>query len=316
MTDDPKRKLTPQEQIDHLKAKGVQFNIMTEPDALAYLAANSNYFKLAAYRKNYQKHPGGINEGKYVHLEFAYLVDLASIDRALRYTLVQLAMDIEHHVRLEILHLVDESDDDGYDVVEDFIASLDNAQAKQFKNEINRNRNSIYSGGLVKKYKDNLPIWVLVELISFGNLIRLYKFCGERYHIRESKYIFYELLHSKEVRNASAHNICILNDLKEDSSVHRIQNKNVINSLSEIPDLSKNFRHARMRNARVNELVTLLHLHKMMVKSTNMNQRASRQLKALVNRFYQHEEYYMDNTQIINTFKFLKIVIDNWFKTI
>lgn len=53
-----KRKLTVEEQVAHLKDKGVQFTIMDEAAAMTYLRKNSNYFKVASYRKNYQLHPG------------------------------------------------------------------------------------------------------------------------------------------------------------------------------------------------------------------------------------------------------------------
>ena len=45
-----KRRLTIEEQIAHMKHKGVQFRIMDEAVACDYLHYNSNYFKLAAYR--------------------------------------------------------------------------------------------------------------------------------------------------------------------------------------------------------------------------------------------------------------------------
>lgn len=46
-----KRKLTVEEQVAHLKSKGVQFMIMDEAAAMTYLRKNSNYFKVASYRK-------------------------------------------------------------------------------------------------------------------------------------------------------------------------------------------------------------------------------------------------------------------------
>jgi abortive infection bacteriophage resistance protein len=46
-----KPKLSLDGQIEHLKEKGVLFNIMDETVAKEYLAQNNNYFKLTAYRK-------------------------------------------------------------------------------------------------------------------------------------------------------------------------------------------------------------------------------------------------------------------------
>ena len=48
-----KPKLSLDGQIEHLKEKGVLFNIMNEAEAKEYLAQHNNYFKLTAYRKNY-----------------------------------------------------------------------------------------------------------------------------------------------------------------------------------------------------------------------------------------------------------------------
>ena len=46
-----KPKLSLDGQIEHLKEKGVRFNIMNETEAKEYLTQNNNYFKLTAYRK-------------------------------------------------------------------------------------------------------------------------------------------------------------------------------------------------------------------------------------------------------------------------
>ena len=53
-----KPKLSLEGQIEYLKSKGVLFNIIDETKAKEYLEQHNNYFKLTAYRKNYDKHPG------------------------------------------------------------------------------------------------------------------------------------------------------------------------------------------------------------------------------------------------------------------
>ena len=53
--------------------KGIQFNIMSEEQAVEYFSRRNNYLRTASYRKNYPKHIAGPNEGKYINLEFAYL---------------------------------------------------------------------------------------------------------------------------------------------------------------------------------------------------------------------------------------------------
>ena len=40
-----RKKLTVNEQIEHMKSKGIQFNIISEKDAENYLNENTYYFK-------------------------------------------------------------------------------------------------------------------------------------------------------------------------------------------------------------------------------------------------------------------------------
>ena len=76
--------LTPKEQISHLKEGGISFHLFSEEDALIFLQESSYLTKISAYRKNYQKHPAGPNKDKYIHLDFAYLIELSKLDMYLR----------------------------------------------------------------------------------------------------------------------------------------------------------------------------------------------------------------------------------------
>ena len=58
-----KRWLSLDEQIAQLKVKGVQFSIMDENAARDYLFRQNNYFRITAYRRNFQRHPGGPKNG-------------------------------------------------------------------------------------------------------------------------------------------------------------------------------------------------------------------------------------------------------------
>ena len=135
-------------QVQHLKDKGVTFNIVNEEDAKVYLRNNNYYFKLTSYRKNYPKHEDGDNDGKYISLDFGYLKDLAIVDMDLRYMLAQLSFDIEHYTKIELLRLAEDLGEDGYAICDDFINSQSEDQRKKLMNEINRNENSVYCGDL------------------------------------------------------------------------------------------------------------------------------------------------------------------------
>ena len=154
-----KPRLSLDEQIQHSKDKGILFNIMDEGSAKQYLKYNNNYYKLTSFRKNYDKHPGGENAGKYINLEFAYLVDMAIIDMRLRYRIVEMALDIEHHTKLQLLRKIGEYDEDGYQIVRDYINSLDDSHKNNFESEISRSRGNTYCGNMI-------------EIILYGYFLR------------------------------------------------------------------------------------------------------------------------------------------------
>ena len=309
-----KPKLSLDGQIEHLKEKGVLFNIMDEAEARDYLGQHNNYFKLTAYRKNYDKHPAGENKDKYINLEFAYLVDIAVIDMQLRYRIVHMALDLEHHTKLQLLRKMDEYNEDGYQVVQDYIDSLDEKQRKIFDSEINRNKGNIYCGDIIAKYEGAFPIWAFIEIVPFGRLVAFYGFCADRFSDKSMKDTFYRLLTCKEIRNASAHSNCILNNLKAKTAAHST-NAAVTSELMKIKGMNTNFRKNRMSNARIQQVVTLLYTHKDMVESEGIKRSESEDLKKIMERVDKNYDYYNTNPMRKGTFDFLKLVVDSWFKS-
>ena len=96
-----KNKLTIDEQVEDLKEKGTGFNIVNQDDAKKFLRYNNYYFKLKSYAKNYPINP---KNGKYVNLEFAYLVELSKIDMYLRKIILGMCLDIEHVLKTRVLY--------------------------------------------------------------------------------------------------------------------------------------------------------------------------------------------------------------------
>lgn len=300
------------DQVIHLESKGVQFSIMDKPAALHYLEYENNYFRLASYRKNYSKNPGGIHVGKYIDLEFAYLVDLAAIDMQLRYCIMQMALDIEHHIKLDLLRSLYDRGEDGYSIVCDYRSSLTDAQRDIYDNEISRMNRNIYCGDLLRKYSSSLPVWVMFEVIPLGRLVSFYEFCANRFADKNMIYTYYQLLVCKEIRNASAHSSCILNDLRSGSIRYRTSSK-VTQAIASIPGMNRNLRRNRMSNNRIQQIVTLLYTYNQIIRDNDMKRTASDRLSDLKDRMSQHIDYYYRNCVICNTFEFLREIIDAWY---
>ena len=300
-------------QIDHLILKGVKFNYMSEDDARRYLEENNNYFRIRSYRKNFSKYSDGENKDKYIDLDFAMLVDLSVIDMRLRYVLLKLVLDVEHFSKVLLLTKVASVNEDGYQIVKDYfsyLSEIDQSNASSGKarllNELNRNRNNPYCGGIINKYDGNYPIWAFIEVIPMGSFIHFFQFCAERLLDTQLCDIVFLLKTIKDLRNAAAHSNCILYNMKVQDSIHR-PNFNMIQALSSIP---KATRSKKLNNERTRQITTLLYTHNLIVTSDGVHKRAMNDLNDIVCRMYRNIEYYKGNEVIISNFNFLKKVID------
>lgn len=229
-TDKPK--LTSKQLVQKLRdEKGVTFKNTSENDAEIFLRDRNNYMKTASYRKNFLKYKNGSEKGKYIKLDFAYLQELSIMDMHLRHIISKMCLDIEHDLKVKLLKsLEDDGTVDGYDIVNDFLKQnlyiVDKIEAtssspftndlmfKYFTIETNINNSSGKSYYKIIGY--DCPVWVLLELVSFGDFIRFYKFFYEKI---KQKYVSLTLINlTKSLRNGCAHNNCILADLSKGSS--------------------------------------------------------------------------------------------------
>ena len=311
MMENDKPRLSLDEQIQHLKDKGILFNIMDEESAKQYLKYNNNYYKLTSFRKNYDKHPGGENKGKYIRLEFAYLVDMSIIDMRLRYRIVEMALDIEHHTKLQLLRKMMSMMRMVIKLSKIILIHWTIGIRKIFS-EINRNKRSIYCRDIIEKYEGNYPVWAFIEIVSFGELVGFYHYCAKRYSDKEMIDDYYRLLTCKKIRNGAAHSNCILNDLKPHTAEHHT-NKEIIKELICIPHMNSNFRKNKMSNARIQQIITLLYMHKKIVRSEGVALYESGELKKLMRRIDRNSNYYKTNKLVQGTFKFLELIVDSWF---
>ena len=308
-----KPKLSVKEQVEHLESRGVKFDIYERDAALAYLSNNNNYFKLTAYRKNFPKHPAGVNKGKYIDLDFAYLVDLSVIDMRLRYIIIQLCLDIEHYAKVKLLKYIEENDkEDGYAIVRGYKEHLDPDALNKLHSEIEHNKKSVYCRDVIEKYNNDFPAWAFVEVITFGTFIHFYKFCAEKFDERELKDDHYLMLRIKNIRNASAHNNCIINDLtkRNDEYTPSFEVKRGLGELG----VTKETHTRQFQNERIQQVITLIYVHKRMVSSQDVRNHRAEILREFSGRMMRNCDYYLKNDTITSAFTLFKIVIDNWCK--
>ncbi len=313
-----KPKLTPRQLVAKMKTeKGITFNYISEENAIKFLKEKNNYFRLAAYRKNYDKKLLGPEQGKYMNLDFACLVDLSIIDMRLRRIVFQMCLDIEHDLKIKLLNdiTIDENED-GYSIVDDFVNRYDD-----LKDEIYKKRYSTYVGDLINKFFSfdvhlnannkviydefdvNCPLWAFVEIISFGTFIKLYEF----YYDTKAPLQSSVLNPIKSLRNACAHNNCIINNLRRGNTK---PTSKVSQFVAKVSNISKDERKRHLSSQPMFEFCTLLMVYNDIV-SENVKSHRYTELCELVNeRIVRHSIYYENQQLLKSSYKFMKKIVD------
>ncbi len=292
-----KRLLSIDDLIHHMKVgKGIRFDIVSEEEAKHFLCKHNYYFKLASYRKNYNKAPLGINKGKYINLDFAYLKDLSTIDYELRYLILQMCLDIEHALKTILLNDIEKNPaEDGYNIVSLWDANL------RYRAHINSYLNNSYHFDLIK-YSPEYPVWVIFELISFGELCKFIEFYEHQYPKR-LPFDYKALFPVRNLRNAAAHNACLINDVRAKSQSK--PNPEFLKFVQSIPSISKRLRQNKLANRPLHDFSCLLWLYPKIVHSEPMRKQKCKDIRAILQRMQKHKEYYSKNAALVTTYKFI-----------
>lgn len=308
--------LSTDNQIKHLESKGVRFNLISKTDAKSYLLKNNNYFRIKSYCKGFPTINEGSHKSKFANLDFKMLIDLSIIDMMLRNTMLKMTLDIEHFSKIELLEYIESKNEDGYKIVREFIASYDVSEneviSNRLKRELDLRSKDPYIGSLISKYPDhNYPIWVFLEVIPFGTYIYFVKFCAKYFNEKGFRDDFYLLQNVKSLRNACAHNNCIINDLSPNTAAYS-PNRLLTQAVARIPTIGASQRKKRLSNERLKHIATTLLLHYQKV-SDGVKEHTKDDLNKLVERMFKHIDYYSGNGQITSSFNLIKKLIDHWY---
>lgn len=314
-----KPKLTSADLIRKMRdEKGILFTDMDETAAEKYLRENNNYFRTAAYRKNFSKYQGGPNAGKYVRLEFSYLCEISKLDMYLRGILLQMCLDVEHALKVSFLtNIEDDKNEDGYSVVDDFLAINPNVKAS-----IAHTSGSSFTRGLIDKYftvscgvggprltSIDCPVWALTEVITFGDFARLYNFYYDRCGRPDKKLNDGIINPVRTLRNACGHNSCMLFDLKENTGKTH-PGTAITQFVAGIPDIGKKERKKKLSCRPLFEICCLLYAEKNYV-TEEVREKQMIKLKEFVDgRLYKHPEAFRESQIISSAFSFLRKVVD------
>ena len=309
-----KRLLTTDQLITHMKSKGITFNIISESDAKVFLQENNYYMKLASYRENYSKYSVGKKAGQYINLDFAYLKELSTIDMHLRYLIIQMCLDLEHALKVSLLtHVEKNPKEDGYELIRKFIGYTNNkgqAQNEYILKKIRGHKSSDYCRDLIEKYYPYFPVWVFVELISFGDLTYLVSFYDELYSDPIANNKFMNTV--RDIRNAAAHSNCLINKLFEPLASGQQIDSIISTYIKTIPNISSTARAKNLNYRVVYNFIILLYVYDRIVPDGIAKQRRHNELKELFNvRMVTHADYFQSNNKLTGVYTFVKKVVDS-----
>ena len=255
----PKPLLTVPEQIAHLKSKGVTFELCSEAEAARHLHEKCQFFRIYAYRSLFDKRVDGMHSGEYINLDFAHLKALSNIDRQLRDVLLPMTLDVEHFAKVRLLSAATDNKEDGYSIVNAYLEGSPKSQRIYIANELDKRIRDPYIGSTIRKHRSNIPLWAFVEVVPFGMFLKLFKYCVESWGDTEMKDTYHQLCSTRKLRNACAHDVCILNNLssQKDGSKSPVSLNKALASYG----FSKRLRSRWLKSPYMVQICSLLNLY-------------------------------------------------------
>ena len=159
------------QQIDILKKRNL---VIEDEDFALDVLKRVNYYRFTGYLLPFKRPDNSYVDGT----TFAQVYDIYEFDRRLRHLLVGILESIETRLRTQIsYYFVHKYTPLGYLQSENF---RDEATHRKFLEELNislrnahKNR-ELFAVHHFEKYQGNFPLWVAVEVMSFGALSKFY----------------------------------------------------------------------------------------------------------------------------------------------
>ena len=164
-----KKPTTYQEQLDILKSRGI---IIDDPNQCIAVLETVNYYRFTAYFLPFKRSDGQYCE----NTQFSRVYRIYEFDRKLRSVLFAALEEVEIYLRAKLSYFyAHKYGAEGYMNDANFSSKH---QAEKFKEnlerEISSNKRSAFVAHHNEKYDGHFPLWVAVELFSFGMLSRFY----------------------------------------------------------------------------------------------------------------------------------------------
>ena len=223
---------------------------------------------------------------------------------------MDMCLDIEHVIKVRLIkNITNNPSEDGYDIVRKFIDQDDNLRI--LKN-IRSHKSGEYCKDLIEKYYPYFPVWVFVELISFGDLLYFCSFYEKIYGVQ---IINNKLMNTvRDVRNAAAHSNCLLNKMTEKIDSTKQVNNEISSFIIGMKNISKTSRVNNLSYKFTNSFVTVLYVYDSLMNEIPKQKRYKEIQEFMNGRVVKNKQFFQSNSKIIGVYNFHKKVIDNLVK--
>lgn len=284
--------------IKELERLGISFAKKSTEDARKFLTTNTYYEKLRSYLGRTPK------VGEFTGLDFEDLVELSKIDFSLSRQVLTLALSIEHALKIQIYRLIEL---EKTTTLKKCLAKMPNYKGHPFRckaiqmSDYSRaylDAPSTYGTDLIVS---DCALWELLESLSFGDQIKFYKIILQ---VRERKdsILFHYLKRVQELRNAAAHENCLLartdkagckkrkRSPDEHCDIYRLFPSCFPRSCN--PHPSRKEEQREVSRLFLHDFCILLHVHNRLVESTGMKEHAVCELSDLSERIKDRQDYF------------------------
>lgn len=300
------QKLTVPQIIEDLKNTGVTFNFMDEQSAMHFLKEHNFYYRLKQYEADFDNRS---KKGKIIGLDFAHLVELSTIDMYFRKILLKMTIDLEHYLKVKLVNdCQSNSADDGFYAAEAFLAKNPSIKL-EVVSQLSVRR---YGDMTLPEKIEDMPVWTLVELLGFHDFISFYIFYYDYFHLTSENVRHLDSV--RRIRNAAAHNDCMLSSLKS------VQNFKFDTDIcfdlvaSKLP-ISPTLITSCMKVPVLNDFAVMLFVYNSTISAELIKQNTFKEILDFFDgRMIKNKNYFSDNMLVKNAYNFSKAVLSTYIK--
>lgn len=236
------------------------------------------------------------------------------MDRHIRYFLFQMCLDIEHYLKVRLLNAITtDPEEDGYNIVRRFIKEED--PAFRILKSIDGHKSGTYCKDLIEKYYPVFPVWVFVELISFGDLIHFCSFYDANSNYKVLSGINNKFLNTvRDIRNACGHSNCMLNTMFLNLSGNRQADTRIrvfVSMNSSDPIISRSSQQKYLKNEFTYNLLTVFYVYSLLVPETARKNMYDDLSDFIHGRMCRNARYFVKHDRIKAMYEFWVKFIDN-----